>query len=91
MGSLFHSDKEVQDHAVCREGDVDSILQDILFKFLDHRATVNAGCYCTTLQHVKEAIWRKQPGLLTEKMILLHDKALPYTACVTVQLGEQTQ
>jgi len=43
---------------------------------LDCRATVNADCYCTTQQIMKEVIWRKHHDLLTEKVI-----SLPYRPC----------
>jgi hypothetical protein len=41
-----------------------------ILDFLDHEATVNADCYCTTLQLLKEAIRMKCPGLLRGSMFL---------------------
>jgi hypothetical protein len=64
-------------------------IQSILLEFLDHKTTVNADHYCTTLWHLKETIQMKCPGLLTEIVILLHDNTLCHTACVTTQLLEQ--
>jgi hypothetical protein len=56
----------------------------MLLGFVDHAAMVNAGHYCTTLQHLKEAILRKCSDWFTEKVILLHDNAL-HTAGTTKQ------
>ena len=58
----------------------------ILQKFQPHGENVNAASYCTTLQELRQAIRRKQPGLLTNEVILLDDNARPHTAKATQEL-----
>jgi hypothetical protein len=63
----------------------------MLQKFLDHAVMVNAGCYCTTLQHLKEAIHRKCSGWFTEKITLLHGNTHQHKADATKQFLEKLQ
>ena len=58
----------------------------ILQKFQPHGENVNAVSYCTTLQELRQANYRKRPGLLTKGVILLDDHACPHTAKVTQEL-----
>jgi histone-lysine N-methyltransferase SETMAR len=52
--------------------DVHGVLVDIT----PPGSTVNASAYQETLKGLKEAIWRKRPGLLTKRLVLLlHDNA----------------
>lgn len=51
---------------ITRQGDI----QDTFFHdFLDYMATTKAHHYCTTQWHLKKAIWRECPGLLTAKVL----------------------
>jgi histone-lysine N-methyltransferase SETMAR len=54
--------------------------------FLEQGATVNTKHYCDTLRHLKEAIQRKQPGLLRHGPLLLHNNTQPHTANITRHL-----
>jgi hypothetical protein len=65
--------------------------QCILLESLAHEARMNAYCYCTTLEHLKEANWMKCPILLRVKVTFLHDSSHSTTPHVTVQLVEQLQ
>ena len=58
----------------------------ILQKFQPHGENVNATLCCTTLQELRQAIRRKQPGHLTKGVILLDDNARPHTARVMQEL-----
>jgi hypothetical protein len=60
----------------------------LLLELLAHGARMNAYCYCTTLEHLKEAIWTKCPVLLRVKVTFLHDGSHSTTPHVTVQLME---
>jgi len=57
----------------------------ILMEFLQHGQTVNAVRYCETLEHLREAIRRKRPGLLSRGVVLLHDNATPHTSAKTLE------
>jgi hypothetical protein len=57
--------------------------------FVAYRATLNADHYCTTHQQLKKAICRERPGLLTEKVILLHDNGQPLTTGTEMHLLKQ--
>ncbi|GFN80802.1 histone-lysine N-methyltransferase SETMAR [Plakobranchus ocellatus] len=46
---------------------------------------INAARYCSTLDHLKEAIRRKRPGLLRRGVVLQHDNATPHSANLTQQ------
>ena len=57
----------------------------ILVEFLPCGESVNAVRYCESLEHLREAIRRKRPGLLTSGVVLLHDNATPHTSVKTVE------
>jgi hypothetical protein len=63
----------------------------LLVEFLANGARMNAYCYRTTFDHLKEAIWMKSPALLTDKVALLHDSSHSTTSHFTVQLMELLQ
>jgi hypothetical protein len=46
---------------------------------------VNADCYCTTLQHMKENICRTCPSFFRERVTVLHNKAHPHTDHIMMQ------
>jgi histone-lysine N-methyltransferase SETMAR len=48
------------------------------------RSSINAKCYCETLTQLKNDIRQKKPGLLTARVILLHNSATPHTAAAAV-------
>ncbi|GFS09712.1 histone-lysine N-methyltransferase SETMAR [Elysia marginata] len=54
-----------------------------LFETLQPGETINAARYCQTLDKLREAIRKKRPGQLTNRVILQHDNATPHTARVT--------
>jgi histone-lysine N-methyltransferase SETMAR len=60
----------------------------ILVYFTPSGSTINASAYQESLKSLKEAIWRKRPGLLTKglRVLLLYDNALPHSAAATVNL-----
>jgi histone-lysine N-methyltransferase SETMAR len=59
----------------------------LLVDFTPPTSTINAAAYQETLKRLKEAIWRKRPGLLTKGLgVLLHDNARPHSAAATMNL-----
>jgi hypothetical protein len=90
MGKIFPA---VHGHAA-----VESLLKafwdaqgTLLTEFLTNGASMNAHCYCTTLDHLKEAIWMKSSALLTDKVTFLQNSSHSTTPQVTVQLIEHLQ
>ncbi|GFS10848.1 histone-lysine N-methyltransferase SETMAR [Elysia marginata] len=55
----------------------------LLFETLQREETINAVRYCQTLDKLREAIRRKHPRQLTNRVILQHDNATPHIARVT--------
>jgi histone-lysine N-methyltransferase SETMAR len=52
--------------------------------FLENGVTINAQYYCKLLTGaVRKSIRKKRPGMLSGKVILLHDNARPHTANLT--------
>ncbi|GIY74425.1 hypothetical protein CDAR_502061 [Caerostris darwini] len=45
----------------------------ILIDYLERGQTINADRYCATLTRLREEIRRKQPGMLSEGVILLRN------------------
>ena len=45
----------------------------LLVDFPPPGSTVNAAAYKETLKRLKEAIWKKRPGLLTTGILFLHN------------------
>jgi hypothetical protein len=60
----------------------------LLVDFTHPSSTINAAAYQETLKRLKEAIWRKRPGLLTKRhgVLLLHNNAQPHGTAATVNL-----
>ncbi|UYV63572.1 hypothetical protein LAZ67_2004768 [Cordylochernes scorpioides] len=60
----------------------------LLVDYLPPNTTVNAARYCEVLTKLKAAIKRKRPGLLSRKVLLVHDNARPHAARTTQTLLE---
>ncbi|UYV72930.1 hypothetical protein LAZ67_10001205, partial [Cordylochernes scorpioides] len=60
----------------------------LLVNYLPPNTTVNAARYCEVLTKLRAAIKRKRPGLLSRKVLLVHDNARPHTARTTHTLLE---
>ncbi|UYV82269.1 hypothetical protein LAZ67_21001515 [Cordylochernes scorpioides] len=56
--------------------------------YLPPNTTVNAARYCEVLTKLRAAIKRKRPGLLSQKVLLVHDNARPHAARTTQTLLE---
>ena len=52
----------------------------LLVDFLERGATINVKCYADTLQKLQRAITSKHPGMLSDRIILLHDNARSHIA-----------
>ncbi|UYV71313.1 hypothetical protein LAZ67_8002588, partial [Cordylochernes scorpioides] len=60
----------------------------LLVDYLPPNSTVNAARYCEVLNKLRAAIKRKRPGLLSRKVLLVHDNARPHAARTTQTLLE---
>ncbi|UYV79440.1 hypothetical protein LAZ67_17002625, partial [Cordylochernes scorpioides] len=60
----------------------------LLVDYLPPNTTVNAARYCEILTKLRAAIKRKRPGLLSRKVLLVHDNARPHAAQTTQTLLE---
>ncbi|UYV66139.1 hypothetical protein LAZ67_4000414 [Cordylochernes scorpioides] len=60
----------------------------LLVDYLPPNTTVNATRYCEVLTKLRAAIKRKRPGLLSRKVLLVHDNARPHAARTTQTLLE---
>ncbi|UYV64686.1 hypothetical protein LAZ67_3001662 [Cordylochernes scorpioides] len=60
----------------------------LLVDYLPPNTTVNAARYCEVLTKLRAAIKRKRPGLLSRKVLLVHDNARPHAARTTQTLLE---
>ncbi|UYV73469.1 hypothetical protein LAZ67_10003549 [Cordylochernes scorpioides] len=60
----------------------------LLVDYLPPNTTVNAARYCKVLTKLRAAIKRKRPGLLSRKVLLVHDNARPHAARTTQTLLE---
>lgn len=60
----------------------------ILVDFLERGTTINSQRYCQTLQKLRRAIQNKRRGMLSSKILLIHDNARPHTANVTREVLE---
>jgi len=58
----------------------------LLTEFQQCDRTVTSASYCAILTKLCAAIHRKQPGLLTKEMLLLHDNARPHSANQTTAM-----
>lgn len=58
----------------------------LLVEYLPQRETVNKEYYFDVLCRLKNAIKNKRKGLLSKKVLLLHDNARPHTANLTKSL-----
>ncbi|UYV74824.1 GNPAT [Cordylochernes scorpioides] len=61
----------------------------LLVDYLPPNTTVNAARYCEVLTKLRAAIKRKRPGLLSRKVLLVHDNARPHAARTTQTLLEK--
>jgi len=52
----------------------------LLTEFQQCGHTITSASYCTILTKLRAATRRKQPGLLTKGVLLLHDNACPHSA-----------
>ncbi|GBO32761.1 hypothetical protein AVEN_133640-1 [Araneus ventricosus] len=55
----------------------------LLVDFKQRGTTINAVTYGQTLRKLRRAIQNKRRGMLTERILLLHDNARPHTAAQT--------
>ncbi|UYV65434.1 hypothetical protein LAZ67_3004375 [Cordylochernes scorpioides] len=60
----------------------------LLVYYLPPNTTVNAARNCEVLTKLRAAIKRKRPGLLSRKVLLVHDNARPHAARTTQTLLE---
>ncbi|UYV77403.1 hypothetical protein LAZ67_15000881 [Cordylochernes scorpioides] len=60
----------------------------LLIDYLLPNTTVNAARYCEVLTKLRAAKKRKRPGLLSRKVLLVHDNARPHAARTTQTLLE---
>ncbi|UYV62508.1 hypothetical protein LAZ67_2000896 [Cordylochernes scorpioides] len=60
----------------------------LLVDYLPPNTTVNAARYCEVLTKLRAAIKSKRPGLLSRKVLLVHDNARPHAARTTQTLLE---
>ncbi|UYV74155.1 hypothetical protein LAZ67_11002260 [Cordylochernes scorpioides] len=60
----------------------------LLVDYLPPNTTVNAAKYCEALTKLRAAIKRKHPGLLSRKVLLVHDNARPHAVRTTQTLLE---
>ncbi|UYV68502.1 hypothetical protein LAZ67_5004526 [Cordylochernes scorpioides] len=60
----------------------------LLVDYLPPNTTVNAARYCEVLTKLRAAIKRKRPGLLSRKVLLVHDRARPHATRTTQTLLE---
>ncbi|UYV76915.1 hypothetical protein LAZ67_14002389 [Cordylochernes scorpioides] len=60
----------------------------LLVDYLPPNTMVNAARYCEVLTELRAAIKRKRPGLLSRKVLLVHDNARPHAARTTQTLLE---
>ncbi|UYV65927.1 hypothetical protein LAZ67_3005901, partial [Cordylochernes scorpioides] len=60
----------------------------LLVDYLPPNTTVNAARYCEVLTKFRAAIKLKRPGLLSRKVLLVHDNARPHAARTTQTLLE---
>ncbi|UYV63239.1 hypothetical protein LAZ67_2003519 [Cordylochernes scorpioides] len=60
----------------------------LLVDYLPTNTTVKAARYCEVLTKLRAAIKRKRPGLLSRKLLLVHDNARPHAARTTQTLLE---
>ncbi|UYV65006.1 hypothetical protein LAZ67_3002786 [Cordylochernes scorpioides] len=60
----------------------------LLVYYLPPNTTVNAARFCEVLTKLRAAVKRKRPGLLSRKVLLVHDNARPHAARTTQTLLE---
>ncbi|UYV65492.1 hypothetical protein LAZ67_3004512 [Cordylochernes scorpioides] len=63
----------------------------LLVDYLPPNTTVNAARYCEVLTKLRSAIKRKRPGLLSRKVLLIHDNTRPHAARTTQNVAEKLQ
>ena len=82
------SEEEIQDSTFCGKGE--RLFWDskgpILEDYLEKGRTINSARYSDMLaNNLKPAVHTKRQGLLSKKVLLLHDNARPHTASHTVE------
>jgi histone-lysine N-methyltransferase SETMAR len=55
----------------------------LLLEWMPVGATINAQCYCDTLQNLRRAIKNKWSGKLSRGVLMLHDNVCPHAAHAT--------
>lgn len=61
----------------------------LLVDYLPRGETINAERYCGVLKKLRRAIQNKRRGLLSRKVLFIHDNARPHAARATVNLLDQ--
>jgi transposase len=72
-----------QDHVLSFFWDRQGVL---IVQFLPKSTAINAASYSETLTKLRRAIQNKRRGMLTRRVVLLHDNAWPHTAAQTQAL-----
>lgn len=64
----------------------------VLFEeFMTTVTTINFAVYCKTLKNFWRAIQNKRKGLLTSRIVLIHDNPCPHSAAATQQMIQTFQ
>ncbi|GFW76601.1 mariner Mos1 transposase [Trichonephila clavipes] len=50
----------------------------LLVEFLEHRKSIDSDVYCEALRCLRRSIKNERPELLTEGVVLFHDKTRPH-------------
>jgi len=83
------SEEEIQDSTFRRKGDANRFWDSkgpILEDYLEKGSTINSARYSDLLaNNLKPVVRTKRRGLLSKKVLLLHDNARPHTASQTVE------
>lgn len=58
----------------------------LLTRYMPKGTTINSVTYCEVLKDLRAALYRKRPGLKSEKVFLIHDNARPHSSAVTQKL-----
>lgn len=61
----------------------------LLIEFLPRGETINRETYCQTLKKLRRAIQNKRRGMLTDRVVLLHDNVRPHTELVTPKISSR--
>ena len=88
------SEEEIQDSTFRGKGNASAFFWDskgpILEDYLEKGRTINSARYSDLLaNNLKPAVRTKRRGLLSKKVLLLHDNARPHTASHTVETSKR--